>query len=124
LKDFRKLAKVIDAGYLSSFGLNYDFIEVADDKIVAEIKFCANFMWGTRWGLKSDVGGDPYPQSCRYYMVESLMTTVQDLRVFAEIAGLLGDVEVRLDKAMCLGDDTCHFVIERNDLSKRQMGRY
>jgi hypothetical protein len=124
LRDFRKLAKVLEAGYMSTFALDYEFVELTDDKIVIAVKFCPNFLWGTRWGLISDVGADPYPQSCRYYMMESLMSTVQDLRTLAEIAGLLGDVEVRLDKVMCLGDNACHYVIERNDLSKRQMGRY
>jgi hypothetical protein len=105
MKDLPSMAKVFEAFYLD-FPCTYRTVENTEDKVVGEVTFCPNPIYGPS-------PFDSYLQRADFYRVESKVLTKGLCDLFVEMAGLQGKVETNLEKIICLGDDVCRIVFEK-----------
>ena len=105
IKGFKDLARVAQVAYLD-FPCLSETAELTDDRFVQKITFCANPIYGP-------TPFDNYLDRADYFRNESWVTTQKLLDLYIEAAGMTGQVDGRLEKIMCLGDDHCRFVFEK-----------
>lgn len=105
MKDLPSMAKVFEAFYLY-FPCTYRTLEATEDRVVGEVTFCPNPLYGPS-------PSDSYLERADYYRVESKILTKGLCDLFVEMAGLKGTVKTDLEKIICLGDDVCRIVFEK-----------
>lgn len=106
IKDLATFAKVLETVLASAWALLFNVKELSEDRMIGEVTFCPNPVYGTR-------PEEVYLDLCRYYHYESVIITKIMLDYWLDISGLSNKYETKLSKIMCLGDDSCEFIIER-----------